>query len=376
MSLEAKIRTKVLFIIPALDAGGAQKVLSILLQKISKDIFDCTLCVLTSQGEFYNDVPQEVTKIYLNTSRVRYAAFKLYRFIKKLNPELVFVFDVNNMNLVIALLSFFLPAHIKFITREAVILSSFLDNYPLVGIRKFLYKLAFKRFDTIISQSNYMRQDLVVNFSVNPEKIVVINNPISIKDLSEAAMTDERLLPENVINLIAVGRIVYIKGYDLLIEALAKVTLSNFHLTILGEQTTENPGYRDYVLNLVSKYGLTEKVTFLGFTNNPYKYIKQSDLMLITSRTEAFSNAAIEANALGIPILAFDSPGGMHEIIEENRNGWLVENGNIERLAKAITAVASLPVNKPAIIAKSVDKYDFEKIIPSYEKVMLDLLAK
>lgn len=369
-------RLKLLFIIPSLEAGGSQKVLSIILQNISKVKFDCTLCVLTATGEFYEHIPNEVTKVNLQITRVRYTAFSLYRFIKKSNPDLVFVFDVNNLSLIMGLMSFFLPSKMKLITRESMVLSTFIDSYKsLKLLRKTAYKLTFKRFDSIVCQSNYMKEDLIKYFSVKAATIEVINNPVDTQYLKSISNVPDNPLKPDKINLISVGRIVYVKGYDLLIQALSLVKLKNFHLTILGEKTPENPGYSEYVMNLVKKLGLIDKVSFLGFTDNPYKYIKQSDLLIISSRTEAFSNAAIEASALGTPIIAYDSPGGMSEIVVEGFNGWLIEDGNIEKLAIAIDAKAKHQLNRKEISQYAKDKYDISKIIPAYEKVILDLLS-
>jgi glycosyltransferase involved in cell wall biosynthesis len=364
-------RYKVLFVIPSLEAGGAQKVLSVLLNNLSAEKFDITLCVLTATGEFYDSIPQAIAKVNLKLSRVRFAGFKIFKLIKRLNPQLVFVFDVNNLNLVVGLLSFFLPRKIKYITREAVILSSFFEHYRFKWLREILYQLTFRRFDAIVCQSYHMKDDLIKNFRVKHDSISVINNPIDTKFLKKLAVTNKRLLPVNVFNLIAVGRIVYVKGYDLLIQALALVKEERIHLTILGEKTPENPGYRESILRIIEEKNLSEKVSFLGFIDNPHEYVKQSDLLVIASRTEAFSNVAIEANAVGIPVLAFNSPGGMAEIITENTNGWLVENKNVSALAASIDRATSVNFDRTAIAKAAEEKYDVSKIIPAYERVIL-----
>lgn len=370
-----KEKFKLLFIIPTLEAGGAQKVLSILLKNISKEKFDITLCVLTDTGVFYDDIPETVKKVNLKISRVRYSALKIYKLIRQLKPDLVFVYDVNNLNLIVGILSFFLPSSIKFVTREAVVLSTFIKSLTfLKAFRRTLYTLTFRRFNLIICQSNYMKEDLIRHFHVPPDLIQVINNPLEVDYLLKLSLDDEKLLPQNTFNIIAVGRIVYVKGFDLLMKALSLVRLQNLHLTILGEKTPEDPGYREHIMELVEQNGLSDKVSFLGFNINPFKYIKQSDVLIISSRTEAFSNVAIESHAMGTPVLAFNSPGGMTEIIEENFNGWLVENGNIQALANAIEKVATLQVNRIDIAQHARKKYDVSKIVPAYEKAISDLL--
>jgi glycosyltransferase involved in cell wall biosynthesis len=370
-----RVKPKLLFLIPSLEAGGAQKVLSILLNYVSKEIFDITLCVLTETGVFYDAVPDSVKKVNLRISRVRYSGPKIYRFIKATAPDVVFVFDVNNLSLIVGLLSFILPRRIKYITREVVVLSEFIKTYSfLKTTRRRLYSLIFRRFHVIVAQSNYMRYDLVNEFSVPKSKTVVINNPVEAEKIIKSAKSNEPLFSKIKINLVAVGRIVYVKGYDLLIESLSLVKNPSIHLTIIGEKTPENPGYCDYVLDKIKKHDLLDKVTLLGFQINPHKYIKQSDFMIISSRAEGFPNVALESNVLGVPVLAFNCPGGVSEIIEEGFNGWLVENGDIQALAQAIDRVAGLRMDSSKISLFASKKYDVARIIPSYEKVILELL--
>lgn len=365
-------KKKLLFLIPELDLGGSQKVLSILLRNISFQDFDIALCVLTREGVFYNTIPEEVVKINLGLTRVRYSAFRIYKTIRKRKPDLVFVFDVNHLNLLVALVSCFLPRSIKYVTRESVVLSTFLKNYPLVErILKRLYVRSFKRFDSIICQSQYMREDLISQFFVSEASITIINNPIEVDKLP---MNDGTMPDRDLFQLVAVGRIVYVKGFDLLIQALGLLKDKNIHLTIIGEKTPENPGYKESIMNLVEKLNLHQKISFSGFVINPHNDIVKKDLLVISSRTEAFSNVAIEANALGVPVVAFNSPGGMREIIEEGVNGWLVENGDVELLAKAIDKAMTIKLNRAEIARVTKEKYGISRIMPLYTQAINSVL--
>lgn len=365
-------KKKLLFLIPELDLGGSQKVLSILLRNISLQDYDVTLCVLTSEGVFYNTIPDEIFKINLKLTRVRYSAFRIYKTIRKRKPDLVFVFDVNHLSLLVALVSWFLPRGIKYVTRESVVLSTFLKNYSGVEwILKRLYIRSFKRFDLVICQSQYMREDLVSRFFVSKAAITIINNPIEVDKL---ALIDMIKPDTDLFQLVAVGRIVYVKGFDLLIQAVGLLKNKNIHLTIIGEKTPENPGYKESIMNLVEELGLQEKILFLGFSANPHNVLVKKDLLVISSRTEAFSNVAIEANALGVPVLAFNSPGGMREIIEEGVNGWLVENGNIELLAKAIDKAMTIKLKRTEIARVTREKYGIARIMPQYTQAINNVL--
>jgi glycosyltransferase involved in cell wall biosynthesis len=368
-------RPKLLFLIPDLGLGGSQKVLSVLLRNLTKGKFDISLCVLIEPGVFFDSVPDEVHKINLRISRVRYSAWGIYKVIRRTQPDLVFVFDVNHLNLFVGIISFFLSRKIKYVTREAVVLSTFIDNYP--KYKRFLwglYRFSFTRFNLIICQSFYMRDDLIKNFRVPSKMIRVINNPLEVKRILDNSKEQISTEKKAGFNIVAVGRIVYVKGFDLLIESLNLIKNLNFHLTIIGEKTPENPGYKDYIISLIEKYNLDENISFVGYTINPHKHIANSDLLVISSRTEAFSNVAIEANALGVPVVAFNSPGGMAEIIEEGVNGWLVTSGDIKSLAKTIFAVSQLKINSQEIARYTKKRYDAPFIIPQYEQAITEVL--
>lgn len=365
---------KILFIIPSLEIGGSERVLTTLLQNISPGKFNSSLCVLKGPGDFFEQVPSHVEKVNLKVSRVRFAFFSLYRYIRKCNPDFVFVFDVNNISLVVAALTFFLPSRIKYLTRESAVLSTFINNYQsMKRLRSIAYILAFKRFEKIICQSFYMQLDLVANYNVKPEKVIVINNPIDVDRIRLLSLESD-LINTDYLSILVIGRIVRDKGYDLLIEALSKVKIKDYKVIILGDETPENPGYYEQIIDLINRKGINEKIIFHGFEKNPYKYIRQSDVLVVSSRSEAFSNVAIESNSLGLPVIAFNCPGGMSEIIIDNFNGWLVEDGNTEQLANKIEGFSKEKFSSQDIIKYTIDKYHLKRIIPLYENEILTLL--
>ena len=367
---------KLLFLIPTLETGGSQKVLSILLNNISLEKYDISLAVLTHTGVFYDSIPKRIKKIDLGISRVRFSAYKVYKTIKQLSPDVVFVFDVNNLSLIVSVLTFFLPEKIKFITRESTIISVFINRYPVFkNVIKVLYKYTFRRFDKIVCQANYMKQDLVDNFGVNGDKIIVINNPLETDRITHLSLGSKKLFDSNAYNIIAVGRFVRAKGFDRLIEAFSLVKMPNIHLTIIGDATPEDLGCAEEIMNKVKFHNLNEKISFVGFKENPYEYMAQADLLVMTSHYEGFPNVAIEANILGTPVMAFNCPGGIREIIDDGVNGCLIENNDIHQLASAIDRVSKISTDRKCITWHAKEKYDIAKIIPQYENIISELIA-
>ena len=91
---------------------------------------------------------------------------------------------------------------------------------------------------------------------------------------------------------------------------------------------------------LASELGLSTQVAFKGFVQNPYPYMAQADLFVLSSRYEGCPNAVLEAMACGTPVVAFRCKGGMDEIIDDGVNGWLAEPENVVDFATAVEKAA------------------------------------
>src|SRR5699024_1941388 len=110
----------------------------------------------------------------------------------------------------------------------------------------------------------------------------------------------------------AVGRLEKVKNYQSMIEIM-KLLPERYHLNIFGEGSE-----KEELENHINEMNLESQVTLHGFISNPYKYMSQSSILLLTSTRETFPNLVLEANACGFYVIAYDIPGGIGEIIEEN----------------------------------------------------------
>ena len=121
---------------------------------------------------------------------------------------------------------------------------------------------------------------------------------------------------------------------------------------------------------LSEQLGLFSKVKFLGTKINPFSYLYQSDLFLQGSFFEGFPNSLLEAGACGIPIVAYNCPGGTNEIIQEGINGFLVDNeANEIEFSNKIKYALSYNFKRNNIASSTQQKYKFESIIQKYEQI-------
>lgn len=136
--------------------------------------------------------------------------------------------------------------------------------------------------------------------------------------------------------LAAVGRLTDQKGFDLLIDAFAKIAPSHpeWTLRIWGEGKS-----RRQLENQVSNLGLAHRIILPGNSRNPEEWIENADAFVFSSRYEGFGNALAEAAGAGLPVVSFDCPYGPSDIIDHERHGLLVPPEDVAALSAALDRV-------------------------------------
>lgn len=304
---------KVLFILPSLRGGGAERVMVTLLKYLDREKFDLHLALVTKEGPYLAEVPDDVRTYDLGAQRVRYAFLPMLKLIRKLKPDVVFS-TLGHLNMALIILKFLMPKHTRLIVREANTVSEIvrLSSRPLLW--QFLYKTLYKRADLIVCQSDYMQQDLIKNFNIPAEKTVRIYNPVDIESIKKKANSGENPFPSSSPNIVAIGRLVYQKGFDRLLRAMPQLLKEkpNAKLWILGEGPLEQE-----LRGQCNRLGIAKNVEFAGFQENPYVWLKHADLFVLSSYYEGLPNVLLEAIACGCPVVAVDHPGGTREIMEK-----------------------------------------------------------
>ena len=213
------------------------------------------------------------------------------------------------------------------------------------------------------------------------EKIVIIANPIRVADYAPKEEERTRFrsaegIDENTLVLLAMGRFVAWKGFDLLIEATASLkTDKPFCLWIVGD----GPMREDLLQKAKKHFAETDpgKVRFFPFAEDVRPYLWAADLFVQPSfyvpgsgGPEGFSLALVEALAAGLPAVAFDC-GGAPDIVKEGVNGWLAEPGNVNSLRGALQrALNHLPDGKMRAQAmQKAAKLDVSCVAASYLEV-------
>jgi len=358
----------ILFVMHELELGGAERVVSNLVNNLDREKFNVHLCLFKKKGILLKGLREDIQLHDLKASRVMSSGHKLFGLILQLKPDVVFS-SITHVNLLIGMFIPFLRIvnrDIRFITREVNIPSIRAKYMKKSKTMDRLYRYVIGNFDAIVAQSEYMCRDLSVSYQLDMQKIKIINNPLDtemIIDSLEKGQDRVCFGGTNTINLLAVGNFRIQKGFDLLIRVLPYLD-ERFHLYIIGDG-----GERANIEKAIIDLGVADRVTLLGFQNNPYIYMQQADLFLLSSRYEGFPNVVLEANQCGTFVVAFQVPGVDQEIIQEGINGCLIEFKNSKAFADAIMNHA---VSKdPKEIRETTQKYRVEKIVKDYERLFM-----
>ena len=352
------MKKKICLVLPTLEDGGAEKVAFHLLSNLNEEKYELSLILTNTGGEKVLKLKNSIKVIELKYKRVRYSIFKLFSNLKTLNPDIVMVLSSEISTIIgLFIVPFFRKS--KFVTREINIQSILMRS----KIRKILLRLSYKNVYKIISQSKDMTEDLVNYTKISLNKIVEINNPIDMKHIDKFLKEEEiNLFCNNCFNLVCVGRLVYQKGFDLIINIMEKIKEKNIKLYIIGEGNE-----RKRLEQQVLKLGLKNKIFFLGKKSNPYIYMKNADLFILSSRFEGFPNVLLEANACGTYAICNNILGGVNEIIRENINGNIVDFNDVNKTSELIIEKLNIKKEKEKIREVVLSKYNLSTIIGKYE---------
>ena len=353
----------ILFILPDLNQGGAEKVISILANELDRNLFRPKIVLFEKKGYFLNDLKNDVGIIDLKVKRIRFSIFKLIPLIFKLKPEIVFV----GWGEISAFLSPFIPLFpkTKFIARETNIVSEHVKKKEI----RFFYKF-YKNYHRIIAQSDDMKNDLLLNLKISSEKIVKINNPVDfelIEKRMHSNLNETQIFDKNFKNIVAIGSLNHRKGFDLLLGVFSHLKENKIKLWIIGD----GPEKKN-LENQKAKLAL-KNIEFSGQKENPYHYLKQADLFVLPSRYEGFPNVLLEAGACGTYALANDCPGGIREIIEPRINGEIADISDEQFFAEQIRILADKNYDEEMISDSIRQRFSKEIIVRQYDKFLSEL---
>ena len=378
-------KKKILFLIESMSGGGAEKVLSTLLEHIDNTKFDITLCCVCNTGKYIKVVKPYVNFTYImpeidNSSIVKKFLYKLkYKFIYNWLP-LKWVYQ------------WFIPHHsdieIAFVEGFATKLLSHSTNIKAKKIAwvhcdmlnfhwtESLFKnlseeeKCYQSYQQIITVSNTAQASFKKQFTNVTKPVLTLYNPINSTEIIEKS-TAAILMPpktEGTIRLVSTGRFTQPKAYDRLLRIVSKLIQENYNieLWLLGDGELRHD--LEYI---IKELHLESVVTLLGFQSNPYAYLSKCDLFVCSSLSEGYSTAVTEALILGLPVITTNC-SGMHELLKDGECGIITENSE-EALYLGLKELLNNPYQLKVLKVKSEERgqeFSLHNLVSSIENLL------
>ncbi len=354
-------KRKILFILPSLRAGGAERVVTFVANHLDVNQYLVTLVVIGSKKDSVFDVgPLSVH--YFDKHRLLLSILPLFSFIRKNKPDIV-LSSIGHVNILMGIFSFIFQKTL-FIGREASVLSKMKDySEKYSRFNHIIVKLFYPQLSTIVCQSEDMRRDLINVFGLKHSKLVVIHNPITYTNTQIKMKSIE-----SKINFITVGRLSNEKGHLRILDGLSKIKNYEFHYTIIGSGFLEKT-----IKETILRLRLKDNVTMIPHSSHVFDELINNDYFIQGSYVEGFPNALLESCVAGTPVIAFNAIGGTKDIVEHNVNGFLV-NDFIEFVILLNDVKRLKSINREHVMFSVKNKFESGRIIKQYEGLFNRLL--
>ena len=336
-------------VLPSFAAGGAERVTLSYLARIDRTQIAPSLIVLDGRGPLRELLPADVPVYDLGNPRLRRALPGLIGALRVSCADVVLGTMVH-VNLALLAVRPLLKGRPRLVLREANTPSRSLDATAHPRLMRTLYRRLMPRADAVLCNSRLMMNEIARDFAVAPDRLVHLPNPVDAVRLRASALPPWRE-PGSGARFVASGRLVRQKGFDRLINMAASLP-SGAHVTIFGDGP-DGPALRAQADQ--SQFGA--RVSLAGFSNSPWDAVAGADAFLLPSRWEGMPNAALEALALGTPVIATPEAGGIGELAAAAASGAVT-------LAEAgppfVAAMAS-------VVPRPVDDLSSSLLPPGYE---------
>ena len=379
---DARVRRRLTCVIPALVAGGAERVLTTLVHHWATQGWPVTVVTFDDGRDppFYplhervRRVPIDVLApsrgvveaVGANLRRVR----RLRAAIRRSRADVVLSF-LDSVNVLTLLATRGLGVPVVVAERSDP------RHYPIGRGWDVLRRCTYPLADRVVAQSDRALANL--GYAVRGNGCV-IPNPIAVPIPAASTPTGPRASGIGAAagrvsapTLLAVGRLVPEKGYDLLLDAFARVAarVEGWRLCIHGEGPE-----RASLEERVRRLGLAERVLLPGRIADPAAAMQAADLYVMSSRVEGFPNALGEAMACGMAVVSFDCPSGPRELVRHEVDGLLVPPGDVDALADALERLMRDPATRARLAARApevAERFSLAQVASAWERVFSEV---
>lgn len=368
--------TKILFLIHDLGQGGAERVLINLVNNMNRSLFEISVTVLFGGGVNEQFLAQDI-HFRAVFPRMLPGNSKL---MKLLSPEQLHQLCVRgHYDIEVSYLegpsarviSGCQDKHTKLVGWIHSTMTGIKDaSVPFRGVRE--SERCYCCFDRIVCVSEQVKRSFLSVFPKQSNVVVLYNTVESNAILEKAQLpVPAELFQNNEMNLIAVGSMKPVKGFDRLICIHKRLRDAGYpvHTYFLGIGPDMNK-----LQHQAEELGQKETITFLGYQTNPYKYVVKADLFVCSSHSEGFSTAATEALIVGTPVCTVEV-SGMREMLGEHNEWGVVTENSEDALFQGIKYLLDRPERLAYFKKKAYERgkmFSTGNTVRAVESMLLD----
>lgn len=319
----------ILFFISSLSTGGAEKVIAELANTYSKRGFKVTVLTYYDIVSKSNSLAAGINYICLPFPKSRFRRsplqwvvervifiYRVRMYVHKISPDVILSFMLPS-NIIMIISTLFMG--VRRVVSERTNPRYYSYGKVADGLRPLVYKLA----DSVVVQTEdvfkYLNNYSFLKISIIPNFI----SPFSFLQIDY-----------NNLKIVSVGRLVHLKGFDILLKAFAGICnyFPGWSVIVIGE------GEERVALEcLIKQYDLNDIFILHGYCEEPYDLIAQASIVVQPSLVEGFPNALLEAMSLGLAPVATFEAGNM--LINDGINGLLIKSNDVDELANALISL-------------------------------------
>lgn len=355
-------KEKIIFIVNDISiSGGLERVTCTLGNEFLKNKKEVEIISLFGQN---NEIPFEINSKITFLSTESYIKNRYFRGLNKLKKYIKVYYQLKKekdvviigtdyyINFLVSLLN---KKNIKKIGMEHVIYESSTEFWRKVK------KLFYKNLDKLIVVNNTDKK----KYSTYLKNVECIPNP----NFYSCQSYENKFEKNRQKNILAIGRLVKDKGFLEMIELFEKIKnkFPLWTLSIYGEGDL-----KEELLEKIKEYNLENRVFLKGVKKDLSEEYMKSSILISMSKLESFSLTLIEAQSFGLPVISYDCPYGPKEIIEQNKNGYLIELNNLEKYEYYLCKLMSdrkLREDMGKIGEQKALNYSIKNIIGKWERI-------
>ena len=377
-------RIRVALSIGSLYGGGSERQLVQILQHLDRDRFEPFLYLVYQNGELLPQVPDDVPITSFDTRTTEPKLYWPGRMHSRRVADMASFLAENKIDI-----AYDRTFHMTMIAgpatkrvnvaRVSTVVTDPKRDFPQIAgrfkkLKWSLLRRAYLDADRVVAVSNGVSQATAEFYNLPRERVQTIYNSLDLQRIDTVHAIPEQL-GEDRFHVVAVGRLHYQKGFDMLIAAAALLVhergMSKLRVHILGDGPEE-----DSLRELIRTNKLSDHVMLHGYQSNAADWYRHAQLFCLSSRYEGMPNALMEAMACGVPVVSMDCPSGPSEILKDGAFGAIVPNQDVVALAAAIAGIHDHYQPMKARAERARKRIEEEFALPKSVRELEQLLAE